>query len=112
MASTFDPTESTILRGKFGRYWRAWWWLRLQWSVTSLATLGAVIIGIGGWAMNLKTRVVILETEVLPVLEESKREQVNSERIEALDGRVSRVERNIDLELNEQVRLEQLRHRK
>lgn len=102
-----DPADSLVLKTEFGRNWRNWAWFRQQWTKVSLSVIGGlltIIVAIGGWAVSLKTRVVVLETEVEPVLKEGKLESNNSVRIEDIERRVKRLEDNLDLEYNEEVR--------
>lgn len=113
-----DPAaRSGILKAEFGVNWRWWRWFRYQFTPTSLSAIGVILTGAGGYIVHLRhdvdsyhEQVVIYRTEIAPVLRESKIESINAEKIDALDGRVSRIERNIDLDLNERLRLEQ-RHR-
>lgn len=105
-----DPNESAIMRARFGRNWRSWATFRDQWtklSVTVVGGLGVVIVGIGGWAATLKTRVVVLETQVVPVLNESKIESNNATRLNDVERRIARLENNLDLDLNERLRAAQ-----
>jgi len=107
-----DPNESAIMRGRFGSNWRSWATFREQWtklSVGVVSALGVIIVAIGGWATTLKTRVVVLETQVLPVLSESNLQKENSLRIDNLTQRVARVEANIDLRYAEEQRAEAAR---
>jgi len=104
-----DDEHSGIFRSRFGRNWRSWAWFRDQWTNLSLSIVGglcAILIGIGGWAVSLKTRVVVLETEVTPILRETKVESNNAIQIIDLDRRVTRLENNLDLDLNEKLRAE------
>lgn len=98
MADEDDPKhgESAILREHFGRYWRAWRWVRRQFSATSLATIGAVIVGCGGWILSLKTRVVVLETQVVPVLKSEDRLAKVEGAVIAHDARIGSMERNYE----------------
>lgn len=100
-----DPLSETgighkRLKKEFGENWRSWKWFADQWSKTSLATIGGLLLAFGGvlaWAWNLNTHVTILETRVMPVLKEGKQESENATRIEAIDKRVGRIEGVFDV---------------
>lgn len=73
-----DPalSESAILRARFGVYWRAWAWIGKQFTPTSLSAIGAVLVAAGGYIAHLREsvaqvreRVVVLETRIIPFTE-------------------------------------------
>ena len=105
-----DPDQSAILRARFGHNWRSWAAFREQWtklSITVVGVLWAIIVAITLWTTSLKTRVVVLETQVLPVLNESKVESNNALRLTEVERRITRLENNLDLDLNEKLRAAQ-----
>lgn len=102
-----DPAASAVLRSRFGENWRTWANFRKQWSKLSLSVVGGLLTGlgiVGAWALNLSTHVTILETRVMPVLQESKQESDNALQIANIDKRVTRIEDNLDLDLNEKLK--------
>jgi len=65
--------RSAILRLEFGRSWRAWSWFRRQFTPTSLGAIGFVVVTCGGYIVHLHetvarqdTRIVVLETKIVP----------------------------------------------
>jgi hypothetical protein len=89
-------TDSQVLRRYFGKAWRSWWWVRRQFTATSLTTIGAIVIGGGGWILTLKTRVVVLETQVVPVLKSEDRLAHLEVTAGNQEGRLSAVERDLE----------------
>jgi hypothetical protein len=86
-------SRSGILKAEFGRNWRWWAWFRAQWSAMSITVVVAGVAALGGWALNLKTRVVVLETQVVPVLKDEGRvdrleatQNAQGDRITRLEG--------------------------
>lgn len=62
-----------------------WFWLRENFKPPALFAILAMLGGLGGWVINLKTRVVVLETKVIPYAEDHG-------RMDALEQRVQRLE--------------------
>ncbi|HSY05874.1 MAG TPA: hypothetical protein VK803_07995 [Steroidobacteraceae bacterium] len=92
-----DPAiASGILKAEFGERWRWWAWFRKQWSATSLTVVLGGLGTLGGWALNLKTRVVILETKVIPVIQDEGAITTLKDAVAAHDQRISRLENNWD----------------
>lgn len=91
-----DPTASGVFKKEFGPYWRWWRWIARQFSVLSLGTIGGILAVGGGYIIHLGTRVVVLETRVVPVLEARKEETANQIRITDLETRMIRLEANWD----------------
>jgi hypothetical protein len=94
-----DPAASVILRNYFGPSWRAWRWLREQFSVTSIAALVSVLGILGGYVVHLRQdvavvreRVVVLETRVVPVLSDRTDVAVLQTRVEDHEQRITRIE--------------------
>lgn len=81
--------RTMILRLEFGRYWRAWSWLRRQFSGVSLGAICTVIAVCGGYIAHLREsvaqvreRVIVLETRVVPVIRDEA-------AVTALQGQVA-----------------------
>ncbi len=69
-----------------------------------MTVAGGYIIHLRQDVAVVRERVVVLETRVVPVLNESKQETENAIRIQDLDGRVHRLEDNFDVDYNEKVK--------
>lgn len=113
-----DPGESTILRLRLGPLWRFWLWFAGQWSTTSLASLLAVIGLAGGYIDRLSqrvseqgTKIIVLETQVVPVLEGRRDEVLNKVQIEDVRQRVERLEGAWDAAIEELRKTEARRRR-
>lgn len=69
-----------------------------------MLTIGGILVAGGGYVISLKTRVVVLETQVVPVLQGADR----LIKLEAHDAdherRIGRIEGNLDLDYNETVK--------
>lgn len=90
-----DPLERTdILKAEFGKSWRVWAWVRRQFSPISIATIAGLVGVAGGWVINLKTRVVVLETRVLPVIMDESAVKVLQGEVENHEGRINTLELN------------------
>jgi len=71
-----DPLLSTqTLLPALKRRWPLLGWVLEQFSLTSALTVAGVIVGLGGWALSLQTRVVVLETRVIPFVKDETRLQ-------------------------------------
>jgi len=96
-----DPLSETGIGRKrlvkeFGENWRSWKWFRDQWTKTSLATVGGLLVAIGAvlaWAWNLNTHVTILENR-----------SDNEQEIAGVEKRVTRIEGVLDLDYAEQMK--------
>lgn len=104
MTTEDEQANSGIFRKEFGDNWRWWRWLQRQFTATSLGVIGLIVTVAGTYIvrMNQKvaeqgTRIVVLETRVVPVLEERKQESTNRVEIEDLKARISRLEANYDI---------------
>jgi hypothetical protein len=62
----------------------------------ALSCAALYIVHLRESVVQVRERVVVLETEVVPVINESKTESTNSADIEDLKGRVTRIEDNYD----------------
>lgn len=99
-----DPlTRTGVLKAYFGEQYRFWLWIRGQFSPASLGVIAGVILTAGGYIMNLRetisavtTRVIVLETRVIPVLDQSNRTAVIEEQIGDVRDRVDRLEQHWD----------------
>ena len=98
-----DPADSAVLKAKFGRSWRLWAWVRRQFSVTSVATL--VIVAGSAWGyiaylresvVAVRERVIVLETKVIPLVQEQDEQGALREMVRDHDERLKRLERNWD----------------
>ena len=103
-----DPTQSAILRARFGPYWRAWAWVREQFTPASLTVLGGVIVGAWGYIAHLREsvvqvreRVVVLETKVIPFVQDQSAIATIKTRLDDHDSRLDRLERDWDFAKNE-----------
>jgi hypothetical protein len=99
-----DPERSGILRAEFGVNWRLWSWFKHQFTATSLSAIGAVTLAAAGYIVHLNSRVgelgvqvVVLETQVVPVLAARRDETDNKIEIENLKQRVTRIESSWDV---------------
>lgn len=75
-----------------GPNWRVWAWIKEQFSATSLWTIAGVVVSALGYLWfeqleltKVRERVIVLETQVVPVVQ-------GAQRIDALDHRVSLLE--------------------
>lgn len=114
--------EHAVLRKHFGEAWRAWKWIRDQFTATSLGVIGAILLTAGGWVMRLntevstqKTHIDLLEGRVVPVLEAGNRLTKLETAMTSLtatvtqvvanhEGRIKRVEDNLDLDYLDRVK--------
>ena len=91
--------EHAVSTAEFRRIAPVWAWLRSQFSVTSVLTIAGVITGMGGWAVSLQTRVVVLEHEITHVVtiavDKASLAQLTQE-VSDHDARISRLEKDWD----------------
>jgi hypothetical protein len=95
-----DPlTRTGVLRENFGESYRFWIWVRNQFTPASISIIVGVIIAASGYIAHLRetvssvtTRVLVLETRVVPVLEQGSKTAVLEEQIRDMSGRVGRLE--------------------
>lgn len=76
----------------FGPGWRFWVWLKRQFTLTSVLTLAGSVAVLGGWALSLQTRVVVLETRVLPFVSDQGHLEVIDQRLTEHDRRLGTLE--------------------
>ena len=102
-AEQIDPSASGILRAEFGENWRWWRWLQRQFSVTSLGTIAALLVAGGGYIVHLREsvvqvreRVVVLETKVIPFVEGETRIATLETVLNDHGARITRLESNWD----------------
>lgn len=76
----------------FGPTWRFALWVRRQFTLTSVATLIGTIGAIGGWALSLQTRVVVLETKVIPFVQDQGQLAVMNQRLDDHERRIGVLE--------------------
>lgn len=109
--STDDPlTRTGVLRATFGEGYRGWIWVRNQFTPASLGVIFGIVAAAGGYIVNVRehltavtTRVVVLETRVIPVLDQSGKTGVLTTDVAAIRvsledtvRRVGRLEQNWD----------------
>lgn len=58
-----DPTATALLK----RTAPAWYWLRENFSLAAVLTIVGILGAAGGYIVTLRTRVVVLETEVIHI---------------------------------------------
>lgn len=98
-----DPlTRTGVLRASFGEQYRFWVWVRNQFTPASIGIIVSIVVAAAGYIMHLResisavtTRVLVLETRVIPVLESNKTGSLTTDvatlRV-SLDDTVRRVE--------------------
>jgi hypothetical protein len=99
-----DPlTRTGVLRAHFGEHYRFWMWLREQFTPVSLSVIASVIIAASGYIMHLREsisavtmRVVVLETRVIPVIDQSNLTAALEVQINDMGDRVERLEQHWD----------------
>ena len=93
-----NPADSAILRVRFGKNWRWWKWFRDQWTKLSVTVVCALASGIGAmllWNVHLGTKVVVLETQIVPDLKLAERVSELEKLVSNHDGRIASNERDI-----------------
>ncbi len=104
MAEVEDPlTRTGVLKAHLGESYRFWIWIRNQFTPASIGLIVSVVVAAGGYIMNLRenvaavtTRVVVLETRVIPMLDESNRTAALQVEIDDTRDRVDRLEQYWD----------------
>lgn len=105
-----ELTRTSVLRAHFGDSFRFWVWIRKQFSPASIGVIISIVIGAGGYILHLRetilavtTRVVVLETEVVPAIGQADHTALMDGRLKALDeevkdmhDRIGRLEQNWD----------------
>ena len=99
-----DPADSTrtqILRLEMGDNWRAWRWLQRQFSKTSIGTILALAALFVAYVQQtrvdtakLTTRVVVLETQIVPDLKLAGRVATLEQRDVDHQARIEDLENN------------------
>jgi hypothetical protein len=77
----------------------AWFWLQRNFSLASVLTIAGMCMAFGGYIVSLKTRVVVLEHEVVHItriVPDSAMLGAVTEELKDHENRISRVERNQD----------------
>ena len=92
-------TRTGVLRAHFGEYYRFWIWVRNQFTPISMSVIVSVIVTAGGYIAHLRenissvtTRVVVLETRVIPVIDQSNKTAALEVEINGLGKRVDKLE--------------------
>lgn len=103
MSVPSDPADSQILKAQFGENWRWWRWIQHQFTATSLGAIGAIVVTCGGYIVHLREsvvqvreRVVVLETKVIPFVQDQVRMGAMEATITDHDERLTRLEHNWD----------------
>jgi hypothetical protein len=91
-----ESTGQHRVREVFGSSWVAWVWLKRQFSLTSLFTVLGLLLGLGGWAISLQTRVVVLETKVVPFVGDQGHLAVIDQRLTDHDRRLEELESDFE----------------
>lgn len=95
MAGQHKPPANTgeyRVQEVFGATWRLWVWLKRQFTLTSALALLGALAGLGGWALALQTRVVVLETRMTPVLASSAELAALKQRVDDNEERLGDLE--------------------
>jgi hypothetical protein len=71
-------------------------WLRRNFSLPAVLTIAGLLAAGGGYIINLKTRVIVLETKVVPVLTNTGNMNVLQTRVDDHEQRITRLEGNWD----------------
>ncbi len=92
-------TRTGVLRAHFGDSYRFWIWVRGQFTPASIGIIVSVALAAGGYIMNLRerisavtTRVVVLETRVIPVIDQNSNTKALQVEIDDTRDRVERLE--------------------
>jgi len=99
-----DPlTRTGVLKAHFGEQYRFWVWVRGQFTPASVGIILSVVVTAATYIAHLRetvsavtTRVVVLETRVIPVLDQSNKTAVLEAEIKDMGGRVDRLEEHWD----------------
>lgn len=96
-------TRTGVLKAHFGEQYRFWIWLRAQFTPASVGVILSVVVTASGYIAHLREtvsavtmRVVILETRVIPVLDQGNRTAVLEEQISDARDRIDRLEQHWD----------------
>lgn len=99
-----DPlTRTGVLRAHFGESYRFWMWARKQFTPASIGVIVSILVAASGYIAHLRenissvtTRVVVLETRVIPVLDQSNKTAALEVQINDTRERVDRLEQYWD----------------
>lgn len=91
-----ESTGQHRVQEVFGPTWRWWVTLKRQFTVTSCLTIAGIGMGLGGWALSLQTRVVVLETKVIPFVSDQGHLAVIDQRLADHDRRLMAIESDFD----------------
>jgi hypothetical protein len=87
-----DTERSQIFQLEFGKSWRMWAWVRRQFSVTSVSAIVGVFVCCWGVILSLQTRVVVLETKVIPVIQDEALVTTLKANVAEHDRRITQLE--------------------
>lgn len=82
--------DTQVLVRRLGPFWRAWVWFIRQWSLTSVLSLLATLTTCGLYLSSLRTRVVVLETQIVPDLR-------LAERVAKLEGAAAQLQADYEV---------------
>lgn len=103
-----DPAHSAIMRAEFGKSWRVWAWIQRQFTPTSLGAIGIVMTACATYIVHLRenvvevtTRVIVLEKQVIPVLQDNSTVTTLKAKVEDHANRIDRLEKDYDVAYHE-----------
>lgn len=96
-------TRTSVLRAHFGDSYKVWIWIRKQFTPASLGVIVSVVLAAGGYIIHLRetvsevtTRVIVLETRVVPVLEQADKTVQLETELTDVRQRIVRLEADWD----------------
>lgn len=104
-------TQTAVLRVHFGESYKFWIWIRKQFTPASISLILGILAAAAGYISHLRenvaavtTRVVVLETRVIPVLDQSNKTAALETELKDHNQRISRLEDDYDTARNEAVK--------
>lgn len=91
MSENGDTTATGVLK----RTAPVWYWLREQFSLTSVLAIAGIVVTAGGIIINLNTRVVVLERVIKVVPDSSQLVELRT-KVEGHEERIHRLEDDWD----------------
>lgn len=94
-----DSATTIIGLQAFKRTKPAWYWVQRNFSLASVLTILGMCAAFGGYIVSLKTRVVVLETEVVhitKIVPDSGQLATLREKLDDHEKRITRLEQNQD----------------
>jgi hypothetical protein len=107
-----DPAaRSAVFQLEFGKSWRIWAWAQRQFSATSLGIFGVLLAACGTYIVHLRenvvevrTRVVVLEKQVIPVIQDESIVTTLKANVAAHEQRLGRLEQDYDVAYQESLK--------